>query len=147
MKAQLERKRQLDHCDRSRGQVLRLKDADVVPKHIEVVEEADEPPLALDSGALRGEGRFLEGHCRAGVEDVVDGLVPRVVAKAVEEPPMGKPQSLKSCSRHGSLRHCQKWLYFFVTRRSSMRENSQEKVSISSNGSTRDPEGSFGSNA
>jgi hypothetical protein len=36
-----------------------------------------------------------------------------------------------------SITHCQKWLYFFVTRRSSMRENSPQGPSYSRAGLTR----------
>ena len=91
----------MDHSQRTLRNLLRVEDAHVIPQLVQVVQQANEVPVRLIRTARpRDERRLLERRTGAGPVCLGRGVVPREVAKRVEQsagwrPTLGKVVGLR----------------------------------------------------
>lgn len=92
MQPELQLQRQVQRRQRAPGQILGIKNHNVVAQHIQVVQQRNQVALALAAVVLGDKRRLLEGGGRSGEPDIFGAWgqrmveIPRVVAEAVEEP-------------------------------------------------------------
>ena len=91
MQTQLQLKRQMDRRNRSSSHILRIENDNVIPQHIQSIDEPDQPTFSFSPTLLWNERRFLERGPRTCPVDVFLLIVPCVVRYAIEQPTCRRP--------------------------------------------------------